>query len=210
MGGTWMRKLVPVFVVLLAFAVGCAEDEQGPDHFSTTLKDVNGSGVRGKVRFTLDGDELTVEPNVRRLTPNEIHDTAIHGFGGDERRSRCPEEAVRVQAESLAQARRQLSQRARAIRSVDLNGNGLLEGDEPNALYGPVLLKMEPRPTTKADGRIRPKDRLKYRVDREALEPLTNRVFVFKGGIPRPGAEYNPRLPVACGKIVSAPTGPPD
>ena len=202
-----MRKLVPLFALLLAaLSVGCAEDEKGPDHFSSSLRDVNDSGVRGRVRFTLDGDELTVEPRVRGVEPNQTHDTAIHGYAGLERRSRCPEEAVRVTGEDIGEARRQLAQQARSVRAVDRNGNGILEGNEGNRVYGPVLLRMEPRPTTDERGIV--EFSLKYRVDREALEPLTSRVFVLKGATPAPGAQYDPRLPVACGRIVSAETGP--
>ena len=69
------------------------------------------------------------------------------------------------------------------------------------ARYGRILVPLEPRPTTAETGSLR--YQVKYRVNRELAEPLTNRVIVMSGGR-LAGGPYRPGLPVACGRITKA------
>ena len=178
-----MRKLAPALgVVLLGFAAGCGTGNTTPDDFTAQFRALNGSGVKGKATLrhkTDERDELTVDLTASRLVPRQPHAVAIQGFPGERRRARCPDVGA------------------------DANEDGVISSEEVESATGPVLLRLEPRPSTSLAGRIRI-DGVVYNARRDRTQPFENRVLVIRGGSVG-GGPYRPTLPVACATI--NPTG---
>ncbi|MDP8944105.1 MAG: hypothetical protein M3N16_08325 [Actinomycetota bacterium] len=178
-----MRKLGPgLAVVVLAFAAGCGDDDATPDDFTANFRALNGSGVKGKATLrhkTDERDELTVDLRASGLTPRRSNSVGIYGFAGKSRRARCPDV------------------------SADANEDRVISSDEAASAYGPVLLRLEPRPSASLGGKIEI-DGVVYNARRDRTTPFENRVLVIKGGSVG-GGPYRPTLPVACATI--NPTG---
>lgn len=170
-----MRRLSWLSAVLAALAAGCAERPPG-ERYSTSLRALNDSGVRGSATATLAGRHLTLDIHATGMEPNRTHGQHLLGFARGTREAECPPG------------------------ERDGDGSASVEAREERPPSG-RRLALEPYPTVDSDGRL--DYRLTFTVDPEEVEPLRSRVLMLRGMSTGtggdPGAEYAPSLPVACG-----------
>lgn len=75
-----MTNVTKICLLLVLLAPACNnKDDEGPAA-TATLIGLNGSGVSGTVRFTMQGDEVHVAADVYGLTPG-LHGIHIHEYG---------------------------------------------------------------------------------------------------------------------------------
>lgn len=173
--------------LLLVLASACGEEPpppeppaggEAPQRFVADLAPLNRSNVDGTARMTLDDNKLTVDLEAGGLEPT-IHEQHIHGDRRGEREASCPG------------------------RDEDTDGDRFVDLGEGEATYGPGLFALEPFPTVNRSRRI--DWDLTVNVDSAKLEPLERRVLLLRGRSAdmddKPGAEYVPDLPIACGSI---------
>ncbi|MBA3422927.1 MAG: hypothetical protein H0U12_13755 [Thermoleophilaceae bacterium] len=129
--------------------------------------------------MSLAGNHLTVDLDARGLERRMIHAQQIHGLVAADQEASCPAFAD------------------------DANGNGFVGLEEGKRVYGGALLALEPFPTVGRNGRL--DWDLTLNVDPGELRSLERGVVLLRGGSVdldgTGGAEYEPDIPVACGKI---------
>lgn len=136
------------------------------------LDPLNNSGVNGTATLEVENGEVRVSILAAGLEANAEHPQHIHGFA-DGSNSVCPD------------------------MTQDTDQDGLIELEEGELTYGPILLPLKPFPTTTETGVVRYSETL----DADMLAPIENREIVLHGATVN--GEYWPTLPVACGDIVS-------
>jgi hypothetical protein len=120
--------------------------------FKATLHPLNRSGVHGKAKLTLEGDQLTVEMEVKGFESNQTHAQHIHGISGQV--ATCPTPAA------------------------DTNGDHIVDFSEGLPYYGPVILPLTPFSTT-PDGTEHYK--ATFTIDPATIGNLATRVIVLHG-----------------------------
>ncbi|MEJ2599226.1 MAG: hypothetical protein P8Z00_12895 [Anaerolineales bacterium] len=128
------------------------QQETQSTNFKATLVPLNRSGVHGKAELTLEGDQLTVEMNVRGFESNQTHAQHIHGIAGQA--ATCPTPAA------------------------DANGDHIVDFSEGLPYYGPVILPLTPFSTT-PDGTEHYK--ATFTIDPTTIGNLATRVIVLHG-----------------------------
>ena len=159
------------------------KEAEAPSYDGTYYVDfgeLNDSGVDGVAELTLAGNQLTVDIEATGMTPDEMHPQHIHGPEGDV--ATCPDA------------------------SFDEDGDGLVELDEGEDAYGPVIIPLfenelaETYPEADVDGVLDYSHTFTLSDDElTALADPLDRVFVLHGLLV--DDSYRPTVPVACGEI---------
>lgn len=102
--------------------------------FFVDIDELNVSGVEGSAVLAVRGNELTTFITASGLTPGQTHPQHIHGFVDDQTVARTP--TIAFDDPRLGG-----------------DGDGLVELLEGQETYGPIILPLEPFPTT-PDGSI--------------------------------------------------------
>lgn len=176
-GKLLVRTLSPLLAVLVVVAVGCG-GQTPPERFSGALEPLNDSGVEGRVEVAAAGEHVTMRIRAEGMEPDRIHEQTLFGFAEGDQEARCP------------------------TSDADANGNGFIEAKESESAYGPPLLRLEPYPTVKRDGRLYYE--LIFMANRPDLRPFEGRVVLLQGRTAplEPTSDgYVRSLPVACGKL---------
>lgn len=103
-----------------------------PQVFTAAFQPVNGSGVTGTVRVSIDGDQLSVQVDASGLEPARDHGLHIHGPVAA---GHTPQDSVPLSA------------------GLDSDHDGFIELGEARPAAGPVLMDLG-TPTAAADGRL--------------------------------------------------------
>ena len=103
-----------------------------PQVMTATFTPVNGSGISGTVRVTLDGDTLRVQADVTGLEANQAHAMHIHGLS----------DAAGTPLDTLP-----------LTSGVDADRDGFVELSEAQKVAGPILLDLG-SPVAPADGHV--------------------------------------------------------
>ena len=167
-----MKKLALLFAIILVLALSATVfAKQEVRQYDAELESLNGSGVSGKARLVLEGDQLTVSIVASGFEAGKIHPQHIHGLDGN-RNASCPKD------------------------KADTDGDGIISLSEGLPFYGGVRVSLTPFSTT-PEGDLN--FEVTYTVDADDLMPLQNRAIVLHGMTVAGG--YVPTLPVACGQI---------
>lgn len=104
----------------------------GPQVFTASFQAVNGSGVAGSVRISVDGTQMRVQADLTGLEAGQAHPLHVHGLiaSGD-----APQDSVPMTT------------------SLDTDRDGFIELGEAQRAAGPVLLDLG-SPTAGADGSL--------------------------------------------------------
>lgn len=166
---------------------GTASADDPTQHFTATLRPLNGSGTTGTAVLSYDDGRLTVTLTVSGVRAGKPHAQHIHGRKDKSFDATCPTEASADQIAGVPE------QAANPDEFIDVS-EGLDE-------YGPVLLPFTPFPTPD-DSTYTYTATFKGN-DLQNLRPikktLDERAVVVHGMTL--GGEYVGSLPVACGTI---------
>lgn len=105
----------------------------GPQTFSADLQQVNGSGVAGTVRVSVEGEQLRIQADITGLEPGQTHQMHIHGPVAS---GHTPLDALPLTA------------------GLDTDRDGFVELNEGLPARGPVLMDLGGQ-TPGADGSLR-------------------------------------------------------
>lgn len=172
------RILLALSVVLAA----CAQEDPStvsrpPESVTATFVALNGSDVTGTVELKQDGSKVRIQIDANGLEA-AMHPSHIHGFpeGGE---ARCPTAAA------------------------DADANGLIEVNEAESVYGPVLIPLPGSPQVGTDKIFKLDETVS--IDLDEIGPLSARVIVIHGKTADPTKSGQPTyvssLPIACAAL---------